>query len=283
MLRSLIPTFTVLLIVLVSFMQMIYVTQRKSLGYESPCIGQSDEGLSEVCNIWDSVKIPYYLATGKELYTSGQTASSELATNFLIVLTIIFILLVHSISTTVLNMNKYTDAEKIVGFFWLPMLTHLLLVQDICNLCFFRLRKRDFGDQESAFGQRRLGYTWEFVCASFECAQLKNTKWGYFQRDLGSYHLLTNTIFVRFVGVFLIPIWLMLGLLTLGILWPPQVRRWLFTWSLEDNCYKTISKEVKYTTPTMMLQEDVARMKGMVFERFHDMQSELHNIKRNIS
>ena len=35
-------------------------------------------------------------------------------------------------------------------------------------------------------------------------------------------------VFARFVGIQVIPIWFFLGLVTLGLLWPPQVRSWMF-------------------------------------------------------
>jgi hypothetical protein len=35
-------------------------------------------------------------------------------------------------------------------------------------------------------------------------------------------------MFTGFVAFFVLPIWFVLGLLTLGVLWPPQIRRWIF-------------------------------------------------------
>ena len=35
-------------------------------------------------------------------------------------------------------------------------------------------------------------------------------------------------IFTGFWALFILPIWFALGLITLGLLWPPQIRRWLF-------------------------------------------------------
>lgn len=35
-------------------------------------------------------------------------------------------------------------------------------------------------------------------------------------------------LFTGFLALFVVPIWFALGLFTLGLLWPPQIRRWIF-------------------------------------------------------
>lgn len=285
MIRNLVPSFAVLTIFLVSITQMIYVTQRKSLGFDKGCIELDDGGISEVCSIWGSIKISYHLAIGGELGHSRNAENQGLEVLYLLFVITFFVIVLHSVATSIINVKNFlsTNSNSMVEFYWVHMFTHILLVKDICNI--FSCRSRDQENEESkyTFGQRRLEITWDYICASFECTHSKNTRWEQFQRDIGHSHLLTNTLFVRLVGIFLIPIWLILGVLTIGILWPPQLRCWLFSWSFSDEYEISHVNKENYTGSPRILREDISRMKGMLYERFHDMQSELHDIKRVIS
>jgi len=262
---------------------MIYVVQRNSLGYDGQCVSLDDQGASEVCSIWDAISIPYYLATGGTFSDSGSDRSNGLAIPFILMIILIFILVVHSVASTIVNMKKFTSTESIVDFYWLPMLTHILLVRDLCDFFACNKNKTNTSEERDIFGQRKLGIAWDNACASFASAQIKNTKDWSLQQDYSHNSLLTNTFFVRFVGIFLIPVWLILGLLTFGILWPPQCRRWLFTWSFGDAGLTTdFDEQVKSNTPMSLLREDVSRMKGMIYERFHDMQQDIQDVKNAI-
>lgn len=242
-----------------------------------------DEGISEVCTIWGSIKISYHLASGGELQHSRNTDNQGLEVLYLLLVIVFFVIVLHSVATSIVNIKAFLSTNSMVEFYWAPIFTHILLVEDISNI--FPCRNRDQQSEESkySFGQRRLEITWDYICASFESTNSKNTRWGQFQRDIGHSHLLTNTLFVRLVGIVLIPIWLVVGLFTFGILWPPQCRRWLFSWSFSDEYDTSHGNEEKHTGSPRILREDISRMKGMLYERFHDMQSELHDIKRVIS
>lgn len=300
MVQNLISTFVVLVIFLISFMQMIYVTQRSTLGSDEHCLSLENGGTVDVCTIWESINIPYYLAIGGEFLPSRGANNRSFDVLILLFMAMIFILILHTVAISLVDMKKFRTREAMVNFYWVPMLTHVLLVRDICKIfCCQKLcegsnmgnRPYEHKNNLTQVGclrccsdfERRLENTWEYICASFECNYFKNTKWWHLQKDLDDSHLLRNHIFVRFVGVFLIPLWFILGLLTFGILWPPQCRWWLFTWSINENNRDIQTIEEKSIGSPTILHDDVARMKSMIFESFNDLQTELHDIRGAIS
>ena len=96
------------------------------------------------------------------------------------------------------------------------------------------------------------------------------------------------TIFTGFVGLFVLPIWFTLGLLTLGLLWPPQIRRWIFcprpagSTTLGRN-YRRRHDGVDQGDLTKAklskLRYDLVDFKAMSQEQNHRIQQDLGSIK----
>lgn len=57
--------------------------------------------------------------------------------------------------------------------------------------------------------------------------------------------------FTRLVVIVVVPVWLFLGLVTAGLLWPPQVREWCFVAKLTNVSVKSQDKFEKSTLETM--------------------------------
>jgi hypothetical protein len=102
-------------------------------------------------------------------------------------------------------------------------------------------------------------------------------------------------------GILIIPIWLIVGLLSFGILWPPQIRESVFTskvlkhssiGEIEDELRKTQVKGIKQEV--QILKDDIKQelaidrtqrlqMKSLVAERKQEIQSEMKHIKRIVT
>lgn len=283
MIRSLLPTFIVLVLSLISFMQMMYVVQKESLRPENQCISFDDEGMSKVCSIWGSIKISYYIVSGGEFHLPDN-GGNQLQFLFMLFFITIFIIILHSVATSIVHMKKIISKESMVPFYWIPMLTHILLVKDIQSIIPCHKNSPNLIVQEhTASMQYRFEMVWDYLCASFESSHVKNKKWSNLQRELGQSNLITNTIAVRVVAIIVLPIWFVLGLCSFGVLWPPQCRKAIFTWSMTNDNVDVYDKEVQSEDDcTTMLRGDISRMKGMMYERFHDLQRELHNLKRSV-
>lgn len=110
-----------------------------------------------------------------------------------------------------------------------------------------------------------------------------------------------HTLMLVFVTIVVIPLWLILGLLTFGILWPPQIREAVFTskvlqhssaGEVEDELRKTQVKVLKQEVKTMkddirqelaMDRTQVVQIKSLIAERKQDIQNEMKHIKRIVA
>ena len=188
-------------------------------------------------------------------------------------------------------------------FFWIPMFIHVQFVKDIRSIFCCGNKAGNSAAGSRSYSEKnnyvrtscgrccstiedKLYGTWEYLCASSESNRFKEAKLQFLDRNLGNSFLFTNIVFVRLISIFVVPLWLILGLVTLGLLWSPQCRLWLFTWSFDksgESDGDEPQKEEDLINSSSSIKEDVSRMKGMVFERFHDVQSELQTIKRYLS
>jgi hypothetical protein len=116
-----------------------------------------------------------------------------------------------------------------------------------------------------------------------------------------SFEFMCAAVLRFFVGVIVVPLWLLLGLVTLGILWPPQIREVLFTSKVlkhssdvekEDELRKAQVQILK--NEVGLLKDDlkqelaidrthVVQMKSIVAERKLEMQAEMKHIKRIVA
>jgi len=77
-----------------------------------------------------------------------------------------------------------------------------------------------------------------------------------------------------------VPLWLLAGLLTFGVLWPPQVRRFLFRPSLGET--SNLGKESQaedYALEVSKMRKELAQIRDMSFERSNDVQREVRDLK----
>jgi hypothetical protein len=98
--------------------------------------------------------------------------------------------------------------------------------------------------------------------------------------------------------LFLLPIWLILGFITLGLLWPPQIRRWLFcpcpigSSSSSSSSTKTRRRISSSSSSSheddlsraklSQLRSDIIDLKGISYDQNHRIQKDLELIKEII-
>ncbi len=106
---------------------------------------------------------------------------------------------------------------------------------------------------------------------------------------------------LRFVTLFIIPLWLLFGLISCGVLWPPQVRESFFTSKVlkhsseaekDDESRKMqvriIQQEVQSLKDNLMQElamdrTQVVQMKSLVAERKQEIQNEMKHVKRIVA
>lgn len=265
-----------------AFMQMVYIIHTRN-NANNQCLyeGGTENGESlNICSLWDSFKIVYLLVIGEGFI--GAEASSGDATIVLLLVFVVlaFILILHTVSLTILNLQASGVKDTMVESFWSPMLTHVLLIHQLNDIfCFGGNGRKPCFSLTS-----RLEDMWDYMIVSYSDVDIRDTKWWYLQRDLGQSHLLGKKWFVRMVGFFVIPIWFCIGLATLGILWPPQIRQWIFQVGMDEEDLIAFDEAVGQSDFSQMtlLQSDVSNMKMMMYDRFQSVEDELYELRSTI-
>jgi hypothetical protein len=116
-----------------------------------------------------------------------------------------------------------------------------------------------------------------------------------------SFEFMCATVLRFFVGVVVIPLWLLFGLLTIGSLWPPQVRQVLFTSKVLKHSSDVEKEDELRRAQVAILKNEVGelkddlkqelaidrthvvQMKSIVAERKLEMQAEMKHIKRIVA
>jgi len=259
-------------------MQMVYIIHTRNIA-NNQCFyeGETGNGEMNICSLWDSFKIVYLMVIGEGLI--GAEASSEDATIILLLVfvVLVFIIILHTVSLTILNLQSLGVKDTMVESFWSPMLTHVLLIHQLRNT--FCLGGKRFLPLTS-----RLEDMWDYMIVSYSDVDIKDTKWWYLQRDLGKSHFFGKKWFVRIVGFLIIPIWFCIGLATLGILWPPQIRQWIFQVGMDKKDLVALDESVDHSDLSQMtsLQLDLSKMKMMLYDRFQSMEDEIYRLRSRV-
>jgi hypothetical protein len=90
------------------------------------------------------------------------------------------------------------------------------------------------------------------------------------------------SMIAQFLAMLVLPIWLVVGVITFGLLWPPQVRRWLFTIGgihtplngPDQNLEGGLSK-----AKLSQLQLDITELKTATYDQGSEVQRDLAMIK----
>ena len=278
MAKDLISPLLVLSMFTLAFMQMVYIIHTRNIA-NNQCFyeGETGNGEMNICSLWDSFKIVYLMVIGEGLI--GAEASSEDATIILLLVfvVLVFIIILHTVSLTILNLQSLGVKDTMVESFWSPMLTHVLLIHQLRNT--FCLGGKRFLPLTS-----RLEDMWDYMIVSYSDVDIKDTKWWYLQRDLGKSHFFGKKWFVRIVGFLIIPIWFCIGLATLGILWPPQIRQWIFQVGMDKKDLVALDESVDHSDLSQMtsLQLDLSKMKMMLYDRFQSMEDEIYRLRSRV-
>lgn len=85
-----------------------------------------------------------------------------------------------------------------------------------------------------------------------------------------------NRFILGVLSIFVIPLWILIGALTLGWLWPPQVREWIFH---PNNFQKTPHSTAVVDAPITQLRQELQLVKLMSYEKAIDTERELQRLR----
>jgi ankyrin repeat protein len=277
----LISPLIVVSVISLAFMQMVYLIHMRDGPNNGQCLYEEQTDANgesiAVCSLWESYKIAYLIIIGEGLLGAETSSGNSIFALLAVFAIVAFILILYTVSLAILNMQQSGIEDTMVETFWLPMLTHVLITQQLKD--FFSVGL-NFQTMSS-----RLRDMWDYITISFSDVDIKDTKWWYLQNDPKVSHLIGNKWFVRVVSVFIIPIWFTIGLLSLGILWPPQIRHWIFCIGMKDDNFLKSNVALDHSNLSQMtpLHSDISKMKIMMYDRFQIIEDEIRALNNSIN
>jgi hypothetical protein len=258
--------------------------------YYEICTGD-DEDFS-FCNFWDSFLTVYTMLLGEVDET--KFADSAFATAlFITFMFLVVILLANVLIAIVTDSYKVIQDQRAAIVFWTNRLDFVAEMDAIANGPWKkRLRgifgmtdEEDSGNPETIFGKE----FWKRLVDLFEDDVEENM----LSVEFWAYN------FLRVVTAFIIlPLWVLVGILSAGWLWPPQVREYVFTSTVEKhssesereaelrkNQVSMLHKEVKSLRDVVIHEltvdrTQVVQMKSGIADRRADIATEMKHIKR---
>lgn len=120
--------------------------------------------------------------------------------------------------------------------------------------------------------ERRLGHVWDTLTLPWR-GNRHERKANWYARSMRSP---LSSVCFGFMAIFIVPLWFVLGALTLGFLWPPQVRQGLFRPTVLQ---KQRSQGVLSVTEVSDMRKDMRQFHQTSCEQSEMMTSELRKLK----
>lgn len=298
--RRLAAFLTALIVILVAFAQMFHTTFQQT----PYCLDRVDRDpelvlhetrceVSQIrpyCNLWDSFLSVYTMLLG-EVDENNFEDSGVATALFVIFMFLVVILLANVLIAIVTDSYKVIQDQRAAIVFWTNRLDFVSEMDAIANGPWKRRFLSSLGVSKSK--SRPFGKDlWMQIMELYE----DEVEEGYFSFDFLAYTLLRIV-----AAVFIIPFWVLLGLLTFGWFWPPQIREAVFTsviskhssdLVLEDELRKTQVKKLEEEVDGLkyeLLQElaldrtQAMQMKSLIAEKKHEIVNEMNEIKKLVA
>lgn len=274
--RRLAAFLTALCVILVAFAQMFYtIFQQSEYCTQQPNDDYSDELILDMtrcsaneirpyCNFWTSFLSVYTMLLGEVNETNF--SDSKVATAlFVIFMFLCVILLANVLIAIVTDSYKVIQDQRAAIVFWTNRLDFIAEMDAIANGPWKRRFRKWFGfgedDDENQSGRRSEQVfgkdLWNRCIELFE----DEIDDGYMSVDFVLYTLLRII-----VATLIIPLWLLLGLLTVGWFWPPQVREAVFTSTVFKHSSNSVREDELRKTQVMKLHEEVMELKDDILQ-----------------
>jgi hypothetical protein len=209
----------------------------------------------------------YLLIRGEPLVdpTGSSPLSAEASFLVALFLFIFAIFLIALLVSVLIAASELSFEEIALESYWEPKLA-------------FVLSAGDFGvsldEQQSRHDRftRKQKQMWETLQRALTGVKSKGDKW-----YAGPIH---SNILTWLFAVFAVPVWIILGFFSLGLLWPPQVRRWIFhpNTVTQKQRQHHISKEQSRPQITE-IRSEIMQMKLMSYEKSNEIEKELRSLK----
>jgi hypothetical protein len=225
-------------------------------------------GISPVCSIRDSYRVVYLLLRGDRLVdpTGAKSLSTEAIFLSAAVLISFLVFLLACIVTVLVSTSQLNFDEIALHSYWEPKLAIVLSAGDL------GVEKSWLAAESPEGFDKSLAEAWDKFTLPFVGTAEKSKRW--YAADLHS--RIVNSL----GSILVIPLWLIVGLCTLGMLWPPQVRRYIFhPRRMQNNSLHVHSARDLPTAQISSMRSELEAMKLLSFDKANDVQKELRDLK----
>jgi hypothetical protein len=225
-----------------------------------------------ICDIADAYATVYWLILGEPILGSvgelsvydKQTPTSMVV--LLIFFTLLWIMWLLSAISVVVSEAKRLDRDKIaLRWFWEPKVA--------LDTSPARQESMKEGTTRMERYCNAMEFLWHVLSCSIKGGPEKHEMYWY------AWCLQPGIIIVtRCVACIVLPIWFCLGIVTLGLLWPPQIRRWLFSTKAILN-----GKKPKGAVQERLTAAKLSHLKGEMEEYHTKTLEQNHAIQRDLA
>lgn len=299
-----------LMIILVAFSRMFY-TLYENTGYckvDPEDVITDEETLIEMtcgtlqinqwCDGWDSFLSVYTMLLGEvdETQFQGNPAATVL---FVLFMFLVVILLANVLIAIVTDSYKVIQDQRAAIVFWTNRLHFIAQMDAIANGPWRKLLRNALGLQQKS--QNLGSSSWTNLLGEQYWKNLMDI----YEDDVNATTLSFEYFIVSVVRllafVFVIPAWILLGLITLGWFWPPQIREYIFTSAIAKHSSETAKEEELRSVQIVNIKAELVAMgeelrfelaqdrtqivqtKSLVAERKMAINAEMKNIQRIVA
>jgi hypothetical protein len=226
-----------------------------------------------VCSVRDAYRVVYMLTQGEPLVDAEGVLQMSPNAIILVLLYIVFfgLFLVSLLVTVVVSASKLDFAEIGLEWFWEPKLAFFYTPADL------GLPQSRTTDQLSHFDrlQLKMEELWEYLLISLLGGESRKRRHWYTGSSGPNSSALAWPLGV--LSALLILLWTIIGACTLGVLWPPQLRRRVFR--------PLIGQTQNHTTQAIVgpqfhqLRDELLQLKVMSYERSSQVEKELRGLR----
>ena len=258
-----------LVVILIAFAQMFVTLYRQTPHCDDTCASMLDEDYDDTCQkpfcggLWESFLKVYTMMLGEVDETLFETSRFSLVL-FVIFMFLVVILLANVLIAIVTDSYGVIKNERAAIVFWSNRLDFVAEMDAIVNGPW----KRKGASQIDRDSSREL---WKKLMDLFEedieeFSALSSDFWCYF--------------FLRIVvALFVIPLWLLLGIASAGWLWPPQVRAAFLVQRVSKRNAGNIKEAEQRTKYIIELRNDVKVLQEEVTSEIMDDRQEIVAMK----
>lgn len=250
-------------ILVVAFAQMFYTLLQIDCTDAIP--------VTTVCSVRDAYSIVYSLLRGEPIVSLEETGEMSGEAIALVALCLFFFaLLLLALFVTILIAASQFDFEDIaMSSYWEPKLSFILCMNELdCRT-----------PSPSSWSQRlsvKLELAWDLMMLSLKGGKTKKEQHWYASPARSSWR--SSPLWI--LAIFLVPIWFVLGCATLGLLWPPQLRRLIFRPVGRSNKARRKNMAAEESAAQVSrMRSEIVQLKAMSYERAGDIHREIRDLK----